>query len=112
MALGYESGIVNSQLIPVAPGQAFSPLTFGQAYTGPGHWPRNGVYNVPPVQAAPGTWSGSNAMDAEGGHPAPTAGSITPEGKVSFFSPTKSPLVMALLFLAAGLGMLHFIHYK
>lgn len=114
MALGYESAVINSQLVNVAPGQAFAPLTFGQAYTGPGYWPRNGVYNVPPVTPAPGTWSGAESSDTGtgGGHPAPSASALKMDGGVSFFHPTKSPLIFALLFIIAGLGMLHFIHYK
>lgn len=114
MPLGYESAVVNSQLIPVAPGQSYAPLTFGQAYTGPGFWPRNGVYNVPPVTPSAGTWAGSDAgMNYDGGgHPPTSAGSIREDGRTSFFSLTKSPLIMALVFLSAGLAMLHFIHYK
>lgn len=114
MALGYETAIVNSQMVNVAPGQAFAPLTFGSTYTGPGMWPRNGVYNVPPVTPSPGTWAGtdSDVSMSGGGHPAPSASAMTSSGGVNFFSPTKSPLLMALFFLAAGLGMLHFIHYK
>lgn len=47
MALGYETQVVNGRMVNVAPGQAYAPLTFGSAYTGPGRWPRGGVYNVP-----------------------------------------------------------------
>ena len=49
MPIGYGSAAVNAQLVPIPVRQAFDPLTFGQAYTGPGMWPRQGVYNVPPV---------------------------------------------------------------
>jgi uncharacterized membrane protein len=41
-----------------------------------------------------------------------TAGALSKGGGVSYFSFTKSPLPMALLFLALGLAGLHFIHYK
>lgn len=113
MALGYESAVINSQLVNVAPGQSYAPLTFGQAYTGPGFWPRNGVYNVPPVTPSPGTWSGGDTTMYTGdGHPSPSAGSVSEDGKMNFFSLKRSPLLMALFFLGAGLAMLHFIHYK
>lgn len=110
--LGYETQAVNGQMVNVAPGQAFSPLTFGAAFTGPGFWPRNGVYNVPPVTPSPGTWEGASVGTADpGGHAPTTAGSITQDGKANYFSPTKSPLLWALAFLAGGLAMLHYIHY-
>lgn len=113
--LGYETQVVNGQMVNVAPQQGFSPLTFGAAYTGPGFWPRNGVYNVPPVTPSPGTWEGSSteAMgSAAGGQPHPTAGSINQNGGTNFFHPTKSPLMWAIAFLAGGLWLLHSIHYS
>jgi hypothetical protein len=117
MAVGYESQIVNGQLVNVAPGQGFAPLTFGAAYTGPGFWPRNGVFNVPPVTPAPGTTGqGGTTMSgltaANGSPSLPTAGAVGSDGSVNWFHPTKSPLVMALIFLALGLFMLHKIHFR
>lgn len=118
MTIGYESQVVNGQLINVAPGQGFDPLTFGQAYTGPGFWPRNGVYNVPPVTPSPGTWEGSltDAMgssgSAAGGQPHPTAGSVSRNGGTNYMHPTKSPLIWAIAFLAGGLALLHWVHYS
>lgn len=115
MAVGYESAVINGQLINVAPGQGFSPLTFGSAYTGPGYWPRNGVYNVPPVTPSPGTWEGgSSAVSTSGGAdmPVPTAGTMSKDGGVNFFHPTKSPMIFALGALIVGMLMLHHIHYK
>ena len=111
--IGYESQVVNGQLVNVAPGQSYSPLTFGAAYTGPGFWPRNGVYNVPPVTPSPGTWEGSyiGTTDSSGGHPSPSAGSINMDGKPNYMHPTKSPLLWAFAFLAGGLAMMHYIHY-
>lgn len=112
MAVGYESQVVNGQLVNVAPGQGYAPLTFGAQYTGPGMWPRNGVYNVPPVTPSPGTWEGANMdMSSGAGHPQPTAGTINQDGGTNYFHPTKSPLLWALAFLAGGLAMLHYIHY-
>lgn len=116
MAVGYESQIVNGQLVNVGPGQAFAPLTFGAAYTGPGFWPRNGVFNVPPVTPAPGTTGQGGTtitgLTAGNGSPSlPTAGAATANG-VNWFHPTKSPLLMALAFLGLGLFMLHKIHFR
>jgi hypothetical protein len=116
MAVGYESTIVNGQLVTVAPGQGYAPLTFGAQYTGPGFWPRNGVFNVPPVTPAAGTTgqgpTTSTGVTAANGTPSPTAGSVSGSGKVNYLHPTKSPVLWALGFLAFGLFMLHKIHFK
>lgn len=118
MSVGYESTVVNGQLIPIAPMQAFAPLTFGSAYTGPGMWPRNGVYNVPPVVPSAGTWEGSNGgagggpMDNYGGATLPTWAGASKTGGANPFHPTKSPLLWAVGFLVVGLWALHSIHYK
>lgn len=117
MAIGYESSVINGQLVNVAPKQGYSPLTFGSMYTGPGFWPRNGVYNVPPVLPSPGTWAGStgastSAAESMGGGMVPTAGSMSEDGRMNYFHPTKSPLIWAVGFLGIGLWMLHSIHYK
>lgn len=107
--LGYSTQQVNSQLVNVAPGAAFDPIIFGTAYTGPGMWPRQGVYNVPPVMPS-GSLAGSMAPAAYGysGYPIPTAASE----KGNFLHPTKSPFWFALGFLAVGLLMLQYIHYR
>jgi hypothetical protein len=120
--LGYGSNTINGQLVAVPETQAFAPLTFGSMFTGPSLWPRNGVYNQPPVMPSPGTWAGSTNADSSDSSGAPmsgsitgsptTAGALTGSGGVNYFSPTKSPLVMALLFLGLGLAGLHYIHYK
>lgn len=115
--LGYETTVVNGQMVNVAPGQSFAPLTFGSTYTGPGYWPRNGVYNVPPVTPSPSTMAGQSAMPTQSGgyggnQPTPTAGTMSQSGNTNYFHGTKSPLIWALLFLGGGLAMLHFIHYK
>lgn len=107
--LGYETQVVNGQMVNVAPGAGYNPLIFGQAYTGPAMWPRQGVYNVPPVLPA-GALQGSMAASSYGytGMPVPSPASESGNP----FHPTKSPLPMALLFLAAGVLMLQYIHYK
>lgn len=112
--LGYESAAVNDQLVNVAPGQAYSPTTFGPGYTGPGFWPRNGVFNVPPVVPSPADQAGmaptqlGSGANYGGTLPEPSAQSESGNP----FHLTKSPLPMALAFLAAGLLMLMYIHYK
>lgn len=107
--LGYETQVVNGQMVPVAPGAGYDPIIFGQAYSGPGYWPRQGVYNVPPVLPS-GALQGSMAPAAYGytGAALPTATSETGNP----FHPTKSPLIFGLVFLAAGILMLQYIHYK
>jgi hypothetical protein len=106
--VGYGSAVVNGQLVNIAPMQAFNPLTFGQAYTGPGMWPRQGVYNVPPVMPSAAD-QGSMAPGSYGGlNPMPTS----TDAKGSPWSLTKSPLWWGLGFLIAGVLMLQHIHYK
>lgn len=110
MPTGYTSQIINSQLVNVAPEQAYNPLTFGQAYTGPAMWLRQGVYNVPPVLPSPSLMAvqSPGAYGATGGFPLPTA--TGPNG--SPFHVTGSPLWWALGFLAVGLLMLQHLHWK
>lgn len=107
--LGYQSAVVNGQLVNVAPKAGYDPLIFGQAYTGPAYWPRQGVYNVPPVLPSAGL-QGSMAPATYGytGMPIPTA--TNENGSVWSF--TKAPVIMGLLFLFAGILMLQHIHYR
>lgn len=106
--LGYETQVVNGQMVNVAPVAGYDPLIFGQAYTGPAMWPRQGVYNVPPVLPS-GALQGSMAPSSYGftGFEAPTSNSNS-----NPFHPTKSPLWMALAFLIVGILMLQHIHYR
>lgn len=107
--LGYESQVVNGQLVNVAPKAGYDPIIFGQSYTGPSYWPRQGVYNVPPMLPS-GELQGSMAPQAYGytGMPVPT---MTSE-KGSALHITKGPVVFGLLFLIVGVLMLQHIHYK
>jgi hypothetical protein len=109
MPIGYGSAAVNSQLVPVPVRSAFDPLTFGQAYTGPAFWPRQGVYNVPPIMP-PGSLHSSMAPATYHGIATPPPPPATPSRNP--FHPTKSPLIFALVFLFAGILMLQHIHYK
>lgn len=103
--LGYESAVVNSQLINIAPKAAYDPLVFAGAYSGPG-WPRQGVYDVPPVM--PSSDSGSNYAWSNPGGTYPTA--TDQEG--SPFSLKSSPLWWSVGFIAATLLFLHYVVYK
>ena len=112
--IGYESAMVNDQLVNVAPGQAYAPLTFGSEYTGPGMWPRNGVFNVPPVVPSPADQAGmaptqlGSGGNYGGSLPAPTMASETG----NTFHLTKSPVLWALGFLVIGMLLLMYVHYK
>lgn len=105
----WGSNVVNGQLVPQAPTQAFDPLTYGPSYTGPAFYPRQGVYSIPPVVPTNGASSMGNSpsMSNINGN-FPTAASETGNP----FHPTKSPLLFAFGFLVAGYLMLHYIHYK
>lgn len=109
MPLGYETAVVNGQMVNVAPQAGYDPLVFGPAYTGPGMWMRQGVYNVPPMMPS-GALQGAQTPSSYG-WTSPTLPSAT-DGAGSPFSPTKSPLWVALLFLIVGILMLQHIHYK
>lgn len=109
--IGYTSQVINGQLVNVAPEQAFNPLTFGQAYTGPSMWPRQGVYNVPPVMPSSSLQSSMAPQSfgaSPGSVPMPTA--MSESGNP--FSLKKAPTLWALFFLAAGLLMLQHIHWR
>ena len=114
MPVSWGSDAVNGQLVPRAPASAFYPLTFSAMYTGPGVWPKQGSYQVPPVMpsagfqnsAAPGAF-GNATPGAGSGVVSPTSMSETGNP----WHPTKSPVLMAFLMLVAGLFMLHYIHW-
>jgi hypothetical protein len=103
--LGYESEVVNGQLVNVAPKAAYDPLVFAGAYSGPG-WMRQGVYDVPPVMpnTAGSDYAWSNPSG--GGYPTATDENGSP------FSVSKSPLWWALGFVIAALLFLHYVVYK
>lgn len=114
MAVGYTSQIINSQLVNVAPEQAFNPLTFGQAYTGPAMWPRQGVYSIPPILPSPELQAAQSPL-AYGANPAyggttPMPSAMGPGGNP--FHLTKSPLWWALGFLTIGLLLLQHVHWR
>lgn len=107
---GYESQAVNGQLVNVAPGAAYDPIIFGASYTDPGMWPRQGVYNTPPVlpstsmqtTMAPAAYGGGGTLVM------PTATNETGNP----FHPTKSPLIAAVVLLIFSVAMLQFVHFK
>jgi hypothetical protein len=111
MPTGYESQVINGQLVNVAPVAAYDPLIFGAQYVAEGGmWPRQGVYNVPPVLPSP-TLQSSMApasYGATGTYPFPTATSTSGNP----YHLTRSPVIWVLVFLIASLAMLHFVHYK
>lgn len=119
MAIGYGSVAVNDQLVPLPVQSAYNPWSFGPVYTGPAYWPRQGVYNVPPiispggVAVASGVTRGGSAggsMTTADGLPSPTMPTQV-DASGNPFSLTKSPVLWALGFLVVGLWMLHYIHY-
>lgn len=105
--LGYETAVVNGQMVNIAPKQGFDPLTFGQSYTGPGRWPRQGVYNVPPIMPSSAMRSSMAPEQYGSTYDGPTAMSE----KGSPFHLTKSPLWWGVGFLIIGVLMLQHIHY-
>jgi hypothetical protein len=120
MAIGYGSVAVNDQLVPLPVQSAYNPWSFGPVYSGPAYWPRQGVYNVPPI-ITPGSIAQVSGAQIVPGQP---AAGMTHDGLPSPTMPTQtdltgnplslthSPVWWALGFLAVGLLMLHHIHYK
>lgn len=108
--LGYTSAQVNSQLVNIAPKAAYDPLIFGAMYTGPSAWPRQGVYQVPPVTPSPEMQGMMNPSEYGSASPytMPTATSETGNP----FHLTKSPLWWAIGFLVLSLLLLHKVVYK
>jgi hypothetical protein len=120
MAIGYGSVAVNDQLVPLPVQSAYNPWSFGPVYTGPAYWPRQGVYNVPPIitpgslaaasgaAVTPGGFAGGMTHDGLGSPTMPTQ--VSPTGGT--MHPKYSPVLWAIGFLAIGLLMLHHIHYR
>jgi hypothetical protein len=110
--LGYESAVVNGQLVPIAPRAGYDPIAWGPAYSGPGMWPRQGVYNVPPILPSPGLQASMApaAYGQSGSYPYPTPTQTNASG--SPWSLKHSPVVAGLIALGGGLALLHFIHYR
>ena len=107
--IGYESQVVNGQLVNVAPRAAYDPTVIGGAYYAPGGWQRQGVYTVPPVTPSPSQMN-DMAPQEYGGTNATFPTATNEKGNP--FSLTKSPLWWVLGFLALSLFMLHKIVYK
>lgn len=111
--ISWGSDSVNGQLVPRTPSSAVFPLVFSAQYTGPGVWPKQGTYQVPPVVpsltqragAAPGSYG--NAAASLNATPMPTQVSETGNP----FHPTKGPVVFAILFIVVGFLMLHHVHW-
>lgn len=114
--LGYESGVINGQLVPLAPAQAFDPLTYGSTLSGPGYWPAGSQFNVPPLLPSVQAQEGMNVYSPDlngigGGSATPTAGQMNSKGKINFLHPTKSPTLWVVGLLGLSLWMLHKVHY-
>lgn len=107
--LGYESAVINGQLVNVAPGPAYNPLIFGSVYTGPSMWPRQGVYTVPPVLPSPDMQTTTNPYEYGGSPNAQMPTAQGPGGNP--YHLTKSPVIWVIVFLALSLFMLHKVHY-
>lgn len=100
----WGSNAVNGQLVPQAPSSAFFPRPLGSQARGPGYWPRQGSWQVPPVVPNPANRS---QMSPNAGVNYPTQ--ATQSGNP--YHPTQSPVLFGFLALVIGLFMLRYIHY-
>jgi hypothetical protein len=105
--IGYQSQVINGQLVPVAGAQSFNPVSFGQSYAPAGIWPNQGVYQVPPVAPSP-TAAASMSPGAYGAITLPTAG----DSSGSPFSITKGPIWFWLACGIIGFLLLRYIHFR
>lgn len=104
--IDWGSNVVNGQLVPQAPTSAFFPLTMGAQYRGPGMWPRQGTFQVPPVIPNAGMASQMSPNATGGGD---TFASQTQARNA--FHPTQGTVLFAFGALVLGLFMLRYIHY-
>jgi len=117
MAVSWGSDAVNGQLVPRTPASAVYPLVFSAEYTGPGVWPKQGTYQVPPV--VPGAYQQSAGAPGSFGTAAPGGSVISTQSSPTNASmggnpwhPTKGIIVFAFLFLVLSLFGLQYIHWK
>jgi hypothetical protein len=107
MALGYQSQVINGQLVSVAPAQSYNPLAFGQSYAPSGMWPMQGVYQTPPVMPSP-TAAATMYPSAYGSITLPTATDETG----SPFSILKGPIWFWFACGIIGFLLLRYIHFR
>jgi hypothetical protein len=112
--IGYQSDVINGQLVPVADIQSFAPLSYGPALSGPGYWPAGSQYNLPPLLPSSVSTTGAASYSQAANTtstPGTTAGSMSNSGKINWMSPTKSPVLWIFGLLILSLFMLHKVHY-
>jgi hypothetical protein len=119
MSASWGSDVVNGQLVPRAPASAIFPLVFSAEYTGPGIWPKQGTYQVPPI--VPGAYLASNQAPgsmgsaAGGGGGSAMGGAVMPTNASAAgnpWHPTQGIILFAFGFLAVSLFALHYIHWR
>ena len=111
MPTAWGSDVVNGQIVPRAPSSAFFPLVFSAQYTGPGFYPKQGTYQVPPV--LPSAYlRNANIAPGQYGTAVPSAGySGNTPSMGNPFHPTRSAVIFAFIALVGGLFMLKYIHW-
>jgi hypothetical protein len=105
--LGYQSQVINGQLVSVAPAQSYNPLAFGQNYAPSGYWPNQGVYQIPPVMPSATAAATTNPL-AYGAITLPTSSDETG----SPFSLMKGPIWFWIACGVIGFLLLRYIHFR
>lgn len=108
--LGYGSDAINGQLVGVRTRDGYNPITYGPVV----NVNPSTVTAVPPSLGPLGGTAGGSSYT--GGDATDTAGaSNTANAAYSAAHPwdfKRSPVLMAILFLAIGLIGLHFVHWR
>lgn len=110
MPTSWGSDSVNGQLVPRVPSSAVFPLTFSPHYSGPGYWPRQGSYQVPPVVSNP--ILARNMAPSGLGQGSPGVAAVTQaDATGNPWHPTKGTILFGFGALVLGLFMLRYIHW-
>lgn len=108
MPTAWGSDAVNGQLVPRVPASAVYPVVYSPQYSGPGFWPRQGSWQVPPVVSNPAM--AARMAPSTGSSSYPTVVTQTDETG-NPFHPTKGTIVFGFGALVLGLFLLRYIHW-
>lgn len=107
MPTSWGSDTVNGQLVPRTPSSAVFPVVYSPQYTGPGYWPRQGAWQVPPFIANPEM----RTRMAPSTGVEPGVGPTQEDENGNPFHPTKGTVIFGFGALVVGLFLLRYVHW-